>query len=74
MAKAKAEKKLLAKKRAQFRKGKKSFLQNDIDDENDSDSAKSDKFAQAMFQTEPFDHDNVKIKDIFTVAMQVEKK
>jgi hypothetical protein len=49
-------------------------LQNDIDDENDSDSAKSDKFAQAMFQTEPFDHENVKIKDIFTVAMQVEKK
>jgi hypothetical protein len=57
------------KKKKQFRRGKRSFYDYAIDEEDDHDSEKSDKKAQAqvptVFESEPMDK--------LTLAMQIEK-
>lgn len=73
MQKAKEDRKK-ERRRKQFRKGKKSFLINAIDEEDDKESNKSDKFAQNQLLTSPYDSSRNKVTDMFTLAMQVEKK
>ena len=73
MQKAKEDRKK-ERRRKQFRKGKKSFLVNAIDEEDDRESNKSDKFAQNQLLTSPYDSSRNKAIDMFTLAMQVEKK
>ena len=57
------------KKKKQFRRGKRSFYECAIDEEDDHDSEKSDKKAQnqvpTVFENEPMDK--------LTLAMQIEK-
>lgn len=64
----KAEDSRLKRKRKQFRRGKRSFYENAIEEEDD-DSEKSDKVAQNMIPTgfDAMEH------DMLAMAMQVEK-
>ena len=73
MQKAKEDRKK-ERRRKQFRKGKKSFLVNAIDEEDDRESNKSDKFAKNQLLTSPYDSSRNQAIDMFTLAMQVEKK
>lgn len=68
MQKAKEDRKK-ERRRKQFRKGKKSFLINAIDEEDDKESNKSDKFAQNQLLTSPYDSSRNKVIDMFTLAM-----
>jgi hypothetical protein len=58
------------KKKTMFRRGKKSFYENAIDEEGQTDSDKSDIAAQKLIQRDMADDVQ---GDMFTLAMQVDK-
>lgn len=63
------ESRLKKKRKPQVRRGKKSYYENAIDEEDDVESEKSDRQAQGQV---PIAFDTAKI-DMLTLAMQVEK-